>query len=69
MIIMFGNWNIEKKTKKILDGSLDDPISNEDALYLMGVKGRDINALIFTADLVREKIVGNEVTFLKKLEY
>ncbi|MDR2623851.1 MAG: 5-amino-6-(D-ribitylamino)uracil--L-tyrosine 4-hydroxyphenyl transferase CofH [Methanobrevibacter sp.] len=62
---MFGNWNIEKKTKDILEDSLDDPISNEDALYLMNVKGREINALILAADLVREKIVGDEVTYLK----
>ncbi|MDR2830717.1 MAG: 5-amino-6-(D-ribitylamino)uracil--L-tyrosine 4-hydroxyphenyl transferase CofH [Methanobrevibacter sp.] len=62
---MFGNWNIEKRTKNILEGSLDDPISNEDALYLMKVKGREVSALVLAADLVREKIVGDEVTFLK----
>jgi FO synthase subunit 2 len=62
---MFGNWNIENKTKKILESSLDNPISNEDALYLMNIKGREINALILAADLVREKIVGCKVTFLE----
>ncbi|MDR3292080.1 MAG: 5-amino-6-(D-ribitylamino)uracil--L-tyrosine 4-hydroxyphenyl transferase CofH [Methanobrevibacter sp.] len=62
---MFRNWNIEKKTKDILEDSLDSPISNEDAIYLMEVKGLDINALILAADLVRKNIVGDKVTFLK----
>ena len=56
--------NIENKTKKILQNSIDNPISYEDAMYLMTVQGRDINALINTADIVREKIAGNNVTFL-----
>ncbi|WP_318526230.1 hypothetical protein [Methanobrevibacter arboriphilus] len=30
----------------------------------MNVKGHDINGLIATADLVREEIVGNNVTFI-----
>ncbi|MDR3223130.1 MAG: 5-amino-6-(D-ribitylamino)uracil--L-tyrosine 4-hydroxyphenyl transferase CofH [Methanobrevibacter sp.] len=62
---MFRNWNIEKKTKEILEDSLDNPISNEDAIYLMEVKGLDISALIIAADLVRKNIVGDKVTFLK----
>ena len=56
--------NINEKTKKILDKALDEPLSYDDALYLMNVKGHDINGLISTADLVREEIVGNNVTFI-----
>lgn len=56
--------NINEKTKKILDKSLDEALSYDDALYLMNVKGHDINGLISTADLVREEIVGNNVTFI-----
>ncbi|KZX17366.1 aminodeoxyfutalosine synthase [Methanobrevibacter cuticularis] len=62
---MFPNPNITERTKKILENSLDNPISKEDALYLMNVKGKEINALIATADMVREKVVGNNVTFIE----
>jgi FO synthase subunit 2 len=62
---MFSKLNIENKTKKILEESLDNPISSEDALYLMNVKGQDITALLLAADIVRKKIVGDKVTFLE----
>ena len=56
--------NINEKTKKILEKSIDEAISYEDAMYLMNTKGRDVTALIATADLVREQLVGNNVTFI-----
>ncbi|MCL2687277.1 MAG: 5-amino-6-(D-ribitylamino)uracil--L-tyrosine 4-hydroxyphenyl transferase CofH [Methanobrevibacter sp.] len=61
---MFSKLNISKNTRKILKNSVDEPISYEDALHLMKVKGSDINALIATADYVRENIVGNNITFI-----
>ncbi|MCL2115758.1 MAG: 5-amino-6-(D-ribitylamino)uracil--L-tyrosine 4-hydroxyphenyl transferase CofH [Methanobrevibacter sp.] len=56
--------NVGNKTKEILESSIDNPISYEDALHLMNVKGKDIIALINTADIVRENIAGNNVTFI-----
>lgn len=56
--------NVTKKTKEILKDGINNPISYEDALHLMKVKGRDINALINTADIVRENIAGDKVTFI-----
>lgn len=61
---MYSKLNINEKTEKILEKSIDEAISYEDAVYLMNVKGKDINALIATADLVREQLVGNNVTFI-----
>ncbi|MDR1721911.1 MAG: 5-amino-6-(D-ribitylamino)uracil--L-tyrosine 4-hydroxyphenyl transferase CofH [Methanobrevibacter sp.] len=62
---MFSKLNIEKETKRILSESIDNPISNEDALYLMKVKGQDITALLIAADTVRKNLVGDYVTFLE----
>ncbi|KZX14591.1 5-amino-6-(D-ribitylamino)uracil--L-tyrosine 4-hydroxyphenyl transferase CofH [Methanobrevibacter filiformis] len=61
---MYSKLNINKKTKGILENSLDNPISKEDALYLMKLKGRDITALLITADLKREMVVKDNVTFI-----
>lgn len=61
---MYSKLNINEKTEKILEKSIDEAISYEDAVYLMDTKGKDINALIATADLVREQVVGNNVTFI-----
>lgn len=61
---MFSKLNLSEKTRKILENSIDEPLSYEDAVYLMKTKGQDINALIATADLAREKIVETNVTFL-----
>ncbi|MBZ9570274.1 5-amino-6-(D-ribitylamino)uracil--L-tyrosine 4-hydroxyphenyl transferase CofH [Methanobrevibacter sp. TMH8] len=61
---MFSKLNISEKTGQILEKSIDEAISYDDAVHLMNVKGKDINALIATADLVRENIVGNNVTFI-----
>ncbi|MDR2873459.1 MAG: 5-amino-6-(D-ribitylamino)uracil--L-tyrosine 4-hydroxyphenyl transferase CofH [Methanobrevibacter sp.] len=62
---MFSKLNIEYETKKVLEESLDNPISFEDALYLMEIKGQDITSLLLAADIVRKNVVGDKVTFLK----
>jgi FO synthase subunit 2 len=62
---MFGKLNIKPRTEQILEKALNGPISNDEALYLMKVDGNDLTALLITADLLREKIVGEEVTFIK----
>ncbi len=65
-ISMFMKFNLEiqKETKNILDKALDNPLSVEDANYLMNVQGQDFFALLATADKVREELVGNRVTFI-----
>ncbi len=57
--------NIEPHAKRILERALDEPISSEDALYLMRLQGSDLHALFITADMVRRAIIGEEVTFIK----
>lgn len=61
---MFNNLSISKKTEDILEKALDEEISVKDGNYLMNVKGSDFFALLATADYLREKIVGENVTFI-----
>lgn len=56
--------DIDLKTKKILENALDEPISKEDALYLMKTKGNEAYDIINTADKLRKKIVGDNVSFI-----
>ncbi|MGL6297979.1 MAG: 5-amino-6-(D-ribitylamino)uracil--L-tyrosine 4-hydroxyphenyl transferase CofH [Methanobacteriaceae archaeon] len=57
-------FNVDPKTKKILENALDEPITKEDALYLMKTKGSEAYAIINTADNIRKEIVGDNVTFI-----
>lgn len=52
------------KTSKILDSAYDEPISVEDANYLMNLKGQELFDLFKTADSIRKDIVGDKVTFI-----
>lgn len=61
---MFDKLPISSKTEKILTKSLDEQITVEEANYLMNVNGSDLYPLIATADYLREKIVGDKVTFI-----
>lgn len=61
---MFGKLHISPKTKKILEKAIDEPISKEDANYLINVNGSDLFVLVLTADYLRKKIVGDDVTFI-----
>lgn len=61
---MLDKLHISLKTQKILEKSLDEPISKEDANYLINVNGSDLFALIATADYLRKEIVGNDITFI-----
>ena len=61
---MFDKLPISSKTEKILTKSLDEPINVEEANHLMNIKGSDLYPLLATADYLREKIVGNRVTFI-----
>ncbi|MBU4535867.1 MAG: 5-amino-6-(D-ribitylamino)uracil--L-tyrosine 4-hydroxyphenyl transferase CofH [Euryarchaeota archaeon] len=62
---MLGKLNIKPRTEQILERALKGPISSEDALYLLNVTGNDYHALLITADVIRQQLVGDEVTFIK----
>jgi len=62
---MFGKLNIKPRTEQILEEAFKGSISAEDALYLMNTTGNDLNALLITADLLRQELAGDEVTFIK----
>lgn len=61
---MFDKLPISSKTEKILTKSLDEPISAEDANYLINIKGSDLYPLLATADYLRQEIAGNNITFI-----
>ena len=61
---MFDKLPISSKTEKILTKSLDEEISVEEANHLMNIKGADLYPLLATADFLRSKIVGDDVTFI-----
>ena len=61
---MFDKLPISSKTEKILTKSLDEAISVEEANHLMNIKGPDLYPLLATADYLRHKIVGDNVTFI-----
>ena len=61
---MFDKLPISSKTERILSKSLDEAITVEEANHLMNVKGADLYPLLATADYLRHKIVGDDVTFI-----
>ena len=61
---MFDKLPVSSKTERILTKSLDEAITVEEANYLINIKGHDLYPLLATADYLREKIVGNDVTFI-----
>ncbi len=61
---MFDKLPISSETEKILTKSLDEEISVEEANHLMNIRGADFYPLIATADYLRQKIVGDDVTFI-----
>ena len=61
---MFDKLPISSKTERILTKSLDEQITVEEANHLMNIKGADLYPLLATADYLRQKIVGDNVTFI-----
>lgn len=61
---MFDKLPISSETEKILTKSLDEEISVEEANHLMNIKGDELHPLLATADFLRKKIVGDDVTFI-----
>jgi len=62
---MFKNLNIDPEIQNILEKSIEKEISVEEAQKLMETRGKELQALIITADLLREKLVGDNVTFIQ----
>ena len=61
---MFDELPISSKTERILTKSLDEPITVEEANHLMNINGAEFFPLLSTADYLRQKIVGDNVTFI-----
>ena len=61
---MFDKLPISSETEKILTKSLDEAITVEEANHLMNIQGPDLHPLLATADYLRQKIVGDDVTFI-----
>ena len=61
---MFDNLPISSTTEKILTKSLDEDISVEEANHLMNINGEELYPLLATADFLRNKLVGDKVTFI-----
>src|ERR1700690_822706 len=62
---MFELLNIDPHIEEILNKSLEKRISSNEALELIKTTGRELQALLITADFMREQIVGNNVTYIK----
>lgn len=57
-------YEVSEKTRNILDNVWDEPLSVEDANYLMNLKGHDVFPLLETADNLRHEIAGDKVSFI-----
>lgn len=62
---MFNDLNIDPEIRGILEKSIEKEISADEAKKLMETGGKELQALILTADLLRENFVGNRVTFVQ----
>ena len=62
---MFEQFKIDTQIEEILGKSLEKRISTKEALILMKTTGRELQALLITADIRREQIVGDNVTYIK----
>lgn len=62
---MFEHLNIDSETEEILEKSLNTKISKEEGLKLINSTGREFQALLIAADMRREELVGNKVSYVK----
>ncbi|MDD3986015.1 MAG: 5-amino-6-(D-ribitylamino)uracil--L-tyrosine 4-hydroxyphenyl transferase CofH [Methanobacterium sp.] len=62
---MFEQLKIDNHIEEILGKSLKTNISNEEAVILMNTTGRELQALLVAADVRREEIVGDKVTYIQ----
>jgi len=62
---MFEQLNIDTHIEEILGKSLETRISREEAFELIKTTGRELQALIIAADIRREQLVGDNVTYIQ----
>ncbi len=62
---MYKSPDIEPTIEEILNKAVDSTISSEDALKLMSTTGSELQALIQAADIRRQELVGDEVTYIQ----
>ena len=62
---MFEQLNINSNIEEILEKSLKTIISPDEGLKLINTTGMELQALLIAADLRREELVGNNVTYVK----
>ncbi|MGZ7119390.1 MAG: 5-amino-6-(D-ribitylamino)uracil--L-tyrosine 4-hydroxyphenyl transferase CofH [Methanobacterium sp.] len=62
---MFDKLNIDSEINEILEKAMNHSISAQEAEKLMYTKGKEFQALILAADILREKLVGDEITFIQ----
>lgn len=62
---MFERLDIDPQIEEILEKSLKTRISSEEAVKLIQTTESEFHALILTADLLREKIIGDRVTYIQ----
>ena len=62
---MFGRLDIDPQIEEILKKSLKTRISSEEAKLLIQTTGNEFHALTTTADILRENIIGDRVTYIQ----
>lgn len=61
---MFGRLDIDPQIEEILEKSLKTRISSEEAKLLIQTTGHEFHSLTTTADILRENIIGDRVTYI-----
>ncbi|MBM4241988.1 MAG: 7,8-didemethyl-8-hydroxy-5-deazariboflavin synthase subunit CofH [Euryarchaeota archaeon] len=62
---MFEKLKINPQIEEILQKAIKTGISKEEAVELMETRGKELKALIIAADMLREDLVGEEVTYIQ----
>ena len=62
---MYKTPDIEPTIEEILDKAMKGPISSEEALKLIKTTGAESQALIQAADLRRQELAGDEITYIQ----
>jgi FO synthase subunit 2 len=62
---MFERVDIDPQIEEILEKSMKTPISQEEGIKLIQTTGNEFHALMIAADLLRENITGDRVTYIQ----
>ena len=62
---MFERLDIDPQIEEILEKSLKTRISSDEAVKLIQTTGKEFQALIVTADMLREEVIGDRVTYIQ----